>query len=130
MFQLPIAPSIVVRSRSLAAFLLLLATTAHLQADPAIYDANAALNAGEISTAEILIKNALLANPGDAEARLLLGQVHLRNLDGLSAEKEIRRAQELGLAEEGWGLDLVEALLLKGAMTKPSAWSKSTPSRT
>ncbi len=114
MFQLPIAPSIVVRSRSLAAFLLLLATTAHLQADPAIYDANAALNAGEISTAEILIKNALLANPGDAEARLLLGQVHLRNLDGLSAEKEIRRAQELGLAEEGWGLDLVEALLLQG----------------
>ena len=51
---------------------------------------------GDIKAAGIELKNALQKDPGNAEARLLLGELYLKLGNGLAAEKEFRRAQELG----------------------------------
>ena len=69
---------------------------------------------GEPNAAVIQLKNALLQNPENTEARLLLGTVYVELGDGASAEKELRRAHELGVAKEGILIPLAESLLLQG----------------
>ena len=76
--------------------------------------AEAALEKGELRTAIIELKNALQAAPDDREARLLLGEVYARFGDGASAEKELRRARELGASELDIQPWLARALLLQG----------------
>lgn len=87
-----------------------------LATDSADYlrDAQAYIDKGEVSAAVIQLKNALLADPSNREARLLLGQTYLKQNDGLSAEKELRRAQELGAAREDVLAPLGRALLMTG----------------
>ena len=77
-------------------------------------DAQAYIDKGEINAAVIQLKNALLTDPDNREARLLLGQVYLKQKDGLSAEKELRRAQELGVTREEVLAPLGQALLMTG----------------
>jgi len=77
-------------------------------------DAQAYIDKGEINVGVIQLKNALLADPANKEARLLLGQAYLTQKDGLSAEKELRRAQELGAAREDVLAPLGRALLMTG----------------
>jgi len=55
--------------------------------------------AGDLNSALVELKNTLQRDPENAEARLLLGKVHLRLGDTASAEKELLRAQELGLQD-------------------------------
>jgi putative PEP-CTERM system TPR-repeat lipoprotein len=72
------------------------------------------LKEGELRSAVIQLKNALRENPNHAEARLLLGDIYLRAGKGVAAEKEIRRARSLGIAEERWLIPLGKAYLQQG----------------
>ena len=86
--------------------------------DGYLSDAQAYFNKGEVSAAVIQLKNALLLDPDDKEARLLLGEAYLKQKNGLSAEKELRRAQELGTAREAVLVPLGRALLMTGQNDK------------
>ena len=59
-------------------------------------DARKAHNNGEDRAAVIHLKNLLQQEPGNADARRMLGAVHLALGDAVSAEKELRRALALG----------------------------------
>jgi putative PEP-CTERM system TPR-repeat lipoprotein len=52
---------------------------------------------GDYKTAIIELKNALQKAPGNAEARFLLGTIYSKTDDAVSAEKELRKALELGM---------------------------------
>lgn len=54
------------------------------------------LNNNEINSAIIELKNAIQSTPKDAQPRLLLGEVYLRQGNYASAEKELSRALHLG----------------------------------
>lgn len=52
---------------------------------------------GDFKGAEIELKNTLQAAPDNADARFLLGRIHFANGDYPSADKELKKARELGL---------------------------------
>jgi putative PEP-CTERM system TPR-repeat lipoprotein len=68
---------------------------------------------GAHKLAFVEVKSALQASPNNAAGRRLLGQLHLVEEDGLSAEKELRRARELGLPPAEVTPSLVKALLMQ-----------------
>lgn len=73
---------------------------------------------GETKSAVIQLKNLLQQTPANAHARLMLGQLYLDTGDTLSAEKELRRALELG-ANPGDVMPLLgRTLLLQGLYDK------------
>ncbi len=72
------------------------------------------LKDGDEKAAVIELKNVLQQDPGNAGARLLLGETYLKLRNGPSAEKEFRRVGDLGGDVKSWQLNLVEALLLQG----------------
>ncbi len=76
--------------------------------------AREAQDQGDLRTSVIELKNALQKNPRNAEARRLLGGISANLGDGPTAEKELRRAVELGVAREGVLLALAEAFQLQG----------------
>jgi putative PEP-CTERM system TPR-repeat lipoprotein len=88
---------------------------------------------GETSSALIVLKNALEADPDDAEARHLLAQAYLETGDALTAEKEVRAALRLGHKAELSLPVLGRALLLQGQFqkvldeTEPVAAANSWP---
>ncbi|NHZ97953.1 XrtA/PEP-CTERM system TPR-repeat protein PrsT [Massilia sp. CCM 8734] len=69
---------------------------------------------GDLRTAVIVLKNAIQKNGADRTARLLLGEVYLEQGDAPSAEKELRRARELGANAPGLQLLLGRAMLMQG----------------
>ena len=71
-----------------------------MDSDEFMRDAHNYFNNREYNAAVIQLKNAILANPENAQARVLLGKIYLKLDDGLSALKELRRARELGAARE------------------------------
>ncbi len=73
--------------------------------------ARAALSQNDLNTAAIELKNVLQKNQSHAEARKMLGGVYLKFGDGAAAEKELRRARELG--SDVSITDIAEALLLQ-----------------
>lgn len=77
-------------------------------------EARAALAARNMPVAEIQLKNYLQKAPGDGEARLLLAQLHAINRDWDSAEKEWRRALEIGVGPERAQPGLLAALVEQG----------------
>jgi putative PEP-CTERM system TPR-repeat lipoprotein len=74
----------------------------------------AALGKGDYRTAQIQLKSALQQDLNNARARWLLGELSLTMEDGASAEKEIRRAGELGVGNDAVIPALAQALLLQG----------------
>ncbi|MES2151411.1 MAG: XrtA/PEP-CTERM system TPR-repeat protein PrsT [Pseudomonadota bacterium] len=62
-----------------------------------VADAKQLLQKGDSKGAVIQLKNAVQSNPEDAEARLALGTLYNDLGDNVSAEKELRKAQALGL---------------------------------
>lgn len=58
------------------------------------------MDKGELRAASIQLKNALQQNPDNPEARWLLGNVHLDMGNQAAAEKELKRARELGVVDE------------------------------
>jgi putative PEP-CTERM system TPR-repeat lipoprotein len=66
---------------------------------------------GDTKAAIIQLKNAVLKNPEDAQARLLLGTLYVETGDAVSAEKELRKAQSLGASAVAVLPPLVQAML-------------------
>ncbi|QSA95694.1 XrtA/PEP-CTERM system TPR-repeat protein PrsT [Methylococcus sp. EFPC2] len=75
--------------------------------------AKESLDAGDLRTGVIELKGALQKNPDNAEARRLLGEIDVTLGNGGDAEKELRRALELGVAKEAILVPLAEALQLE-----------------
>ncbi len=73
---------------------------------------------GEFNAAAIVLKNSLIAQPDNGEARTLLAGVYVNLGDGLSAEKEIRLALKLGQPASAALPILGKALLLQGQFQK------------
>ena len=76
------------------------------------------LVAGKPRASVIEIKNALQVDPENADARLMLGEVYLDLNDPLSAEKELLRAQDFGIAQERVKVPLGQAWLMQGEFQK------------
>ncbi|NNG24186.1 XrtA/PEP-CTERM system TPR-repeat protein PrsT [Telluria aromaticivorans] len=69
---------------------------------------------GDRKAALIQLKNAVAQNPENAEARLRLGTLHLTLGDAPSAEKELRKAGSLGVADDKILPMLAQTLLMQG----------------
>jgi len=69
---------------------------------------------GKLQEGVIELKNAIQKNPDSAQARLLLGEIYLRLGLGNEAEKELSRAEKLGVNPETIKLQLGKAWLLTG----------------
>jgi putative PEP-CTERM system TPR-repeat lipoprotein len=81
-------------------------------------DARSYYDKDEYNAVVIQLKNALLIEPDNAQARLLLGKAYLKLQDGLSAEKELLRAQDLDLPRELVLPPLGRAMLMNGKSEK------------
>ena len=78
-------------------------------ADSLVASGDAALAKGDYRTAQIQLTSALQKDGNNVRARWLLGELSLAVEDGASAEKEIRRAGELGVGNEAVIPALVKA---------------------
>lgn len=67
--------------------------------------------AGDQKSAIIQLKNALVADEDNAEARFELGKLYLARLDLAAAEKELRRARDAGYAASVVNVMIARALL-------------------
>ncbi len=72
------------------------------------------LDHSQLGEAVIELKNALQQAPDNARARWLLGRTYLRLHDGGGAEKELRRALDLGVTAESVHPLLARALSMQG----------------
>lgn len=72
----------------------------------------------DLSAASIQLKNALQENGNLAEARFLLGSIHVRQGDPVGAVKELQRARDLGYPQEQIAPLLARALLGAGELDK------------
>lgn len=68
-------------------------------------------NSGDPRASIIELKNALQKSPTSAQARFLLGRAYLEIGDNASAEKELRRARDLGVHGAEMVLSLGQALM-------------------
>lgn len=72
------------------------------------------LDKREPNSAVIELKNALKQNPDNTEARWLLGKLYIETGNGPAAEKELRKAREIGASNESVTPLVARALLLQG----------------
>ena len=84
-------------------------TSAELLADAKQYQQK-----GDHKAALIQLKNAASKNPEDGEVRFELARTYIESGDAISAEKEIRKAQSLGIDNGRTVPLLARALLLQG----------------
>ena len=68
--------------------------------DTLLADAQQYRQKGEARAAIIQLKNLLQKEPDNAAARLLLGSIYIETGEALSADKELRKAKSLGLAQQ------------------------------
>jgi putative PEP-CTERM system TPR-repeat lipoprotein len=89
---------------------------------------------GRVQEAVIELKNALQKNPSNAEARWLLGELYVAQDLGAEAEKELKRAQDLGVNPETLKVLMGKALLQQGfytrVLTEISPSSNTSPANT
>ncbi|NHZ97180.1 XrtA/PEP-CTERM system TPR-repeat protein PrsT [Massilia sp. CCM 8734] len=78
-----------------------------------VADARQFIAKGDSKAAVIQLKNALVKNPSDADARLTLGLVYLDIGDAVSAEKELRKAIELGAPKDKAVPALAKVLMMQ-----------------
>lgn len=69
---------------------------------------------GDVNAAVIQLKNALQKDPDNRDARRLLGEVYIEQADAVSAEKELRRALQLGAPSADLVILLGKSMLLQG----------------
>ncbi|MEZ5502007.1 MAG: tetratricopeptide repeat protein [Halioglobus sp.] len=107
--------------------LLLASCAKDLTPQESIAKAREYIAAGDYASANILLKNTAQNDPKNAEARFELAAIALALGDGLSAEKEARRAIDLGMPPEQVTLLLIKALYLQGEFDKLLAESEKLP---
>ena len=97
--------------------------------DPAkvLAEARAAVERKDTRTAEVQLKDLLQNGQDSAEARELLGRVHLLNGDLRSAEKELRRALDLGGERERIAPALIQTLVRLGEHDRALADAAALP---
>ena len=78
-----------------------------------IKDANAYLKKGDVKSAIIQLKNAIVAEPKNPENRIALADLYLRIKNAPSAEKEYLRAIDLGVAPSKVIINLSKTRLLQ-----------------
>ena len=78
---------------------------------------------GELTAATIELKNALKSEADNAEARWLLGKIYYDLNDMPSADKELRRARQLGVPAEQVSPLLAQAFLKQGKFAELEALS-------
>lgn len=83
------------------------------------------MSKGEFPAAFIELSNAAQKDPKSIESRLLLAQVTASMGDGVRAEKEIKKAMELGLSRAAAQATLVKATLLQGELDRVLAESSN-----
>lgn len=98
--------------------------------DQLVSDARQYMAKGEEKAALIQLKNAAAKKPTDGEVRLLLGQLYNDMNDAVSAEKELRRARALGIAETRVRVELAEALMTQSQPQRVLDELKDTPAPT
>jgi putative PEP-CTERM system TPR-repeat lipoprotein len=76
-----------------------------------VVKAKAAWQKGDVKATMIDSKNALLKNPDNAEARVLLGEANLALGHGADAESDLRKALDLGAKRDDVLLPLARSLL-------------------
>ena len=89
-------------------------STANLTEQEHIQRAKDFEDKGNLRGSIVELKNAIQKNPDSPQARMLLGQVYLKAGSGAEAEKELLRAQQLGISRDSIAPQLGEALLLMG----------------
>ncbi|GAB4139548.1 MAG: PEP-CTERM system TPR-repeat protein PrsT [Sphingomonadales bacterium] len=72
-----------------------------------------AFEAEEFRTAQIELRNALKANPDNADARMLLARIYLKAGQGIAAQTEIEAARRVGVAIDDSRIDMARALLFQ-----------------
>lgn len=82
---------------------------------------------GESKAAIIQLKNAVQKEPDNAQARLLLGEMYIESGDTVSAEKELRKAQTLGMKPEDIMPRLGKVMLMQGQFEKLLDEIKASP---
>jgi len=82
--------------------------------DTLLDQAKASIAKGDTKAAIIQLKNAVVADEKNAEARYQLGQLYLETGDSASAEKELKRAREAGYAADTINPLLARALIRQG----------------
>lgn len=92
----------------------LAACTQRQSVESLVREASAYERSGDKNAAIIQLKNALIQEPRNAELRRQLAGIHLQIGDAASAEKEIRKAIEGGIAAEAAWPTLAKSLLLQG----------------
>ena len=85
------------------------------------------MDKGEYRPALIELNNALQKDPNLVEGRWLLGKVAVNLGDGARAEKEIKKATELGLKRASTQVTLVRAILLQGDLDRVMTESGTLP---
>lgn len=80
----------------------------------AVHAARQHLAENDAASAVIELKNALQQEPDNATARALLGRIHAELGEGEAAEKELRRAFDLGVPKSELRVPLAQALLTLG----------------
>lgn len=99
---------------TLFAFLLFSGCGQNLTATEHVSKAKEYKDKGELKSALIELSSAVQKDPNSMEGRWLLAQVAVDMGQGARAEKEIRKAMELGLSHASGQLILVKSLLLQG----------------
>ncbi len=82
--------------------------------DALLDQAKASIAKGDTKAAIIQLKNAVVADEKNADARYQLGQLYLQAGDAASAEKELKRAREAGYAADAVNPLLARALIRQG----------------
>jgi len=82
--------------------------------DALLTKAQESIRASDPRSAEIYLKNVLQQEEANAQARFLLGEVYLQGNDLRSAEKELRRARDLGYDPKQVVPALLETMLALG----------------
>jgi len=88
-------------------------------------NAKQSLAAHDYRVAMIELKSVLQDNPDNGEARRLLGEAYLLLGDGASAEKELLRAQQLGVDKLTVSLLLANAFRLQNKLDEALKWTVS-----
>jgi cellulose synthase operon protein C len=98
-----------------------------LTPEESIAKAKVLIDKGELRPALIELSNAVQGAPASQEGRWLLGKVALELGDGAKAEKEIRKALELGQTRQSAQPFLVKSIMLQGDLERVVKETASIP---